>query len=57
MKKFLSLLMAVLMMASVLAGCGGDTTTDETEQDANTQDTTTEQTGTNVSPLTAPAQN
>ena len=52
MKKFLSLLMAVLMMASVLAGCGGDTTTDETEQDANTQDTTTEQTGTNVSPLT-----
>lgn len=30
MKKFLSLLMAVMMMATVLAGCGGDSKTDET---------------------------
>ena len=42
MKKFLSLLMATFMMLSVLSGCGGDTSTDDTADttdDATTEDT------------------
>ena len=33
MKKYLSLLLAVLMTASLLAGCGGDTAADDTAAD------------------------
>ena len=42
MKKYLSLLLAALMMVSVLSGCGGDTSTDDTADttdDATTEDT------------------
>ena len=41
MKKYLSLLLAVLMTASLLAGCGGDTASDDTAAD----DTTSAETG------------
>ena len=37
MKKFLSLILATLMMTSVLAGCGGDTTDAPAEDDAQTE--------------------
>ncbi len=41
MKKYLSLLLAVLMTASLLAGCGGDTASDDTAAD----DTASTETG------------
>ena len=41
MKKYLSLLLAVLMTASLLAGCGGDTASDDTAAD----DTASAETG------------
>ena len=41
MKKFLSLLMAVMMMATVLAGCGGGKTA---EQPADTKEPAQEET-------------
>lgn len=44
MKKYLSLLLAVLMTASLLAGCGGDTAADDTAAD-DTADTETSDTG------------
>ena len=44
MKKYLSLLLAVLMTASLLAGCGGDTAADDTAAD-DTADTETTDTG------------
>ena len=37
MKKFLSLILATLMMTSVLAGCGGDTTDAPADDDAQTE--------------------
>lgn len=40
MKKFLSLLLAVMMMASVLAGCGGDTQADDAGTQEPAQDST-----------------
>lgn len=40
MKKFLSLLMAVMMMTTVLAGCGGDTQSSGTDTKEPTQDST-----------------
>ena len=45
MKKYLSLLLAVLMMASVLAGCGGDTSSQETTDSGDTEQTETGDTG------------
>ena len=44
MKKYLSLLLAVLMTASLLAGCGGDTAADDTAAD-DTANTETSDTG------------
>ena len=44
MKKYLSLLLAVLMTASLLAGCGGDTAADDSAAD-DTAATETEDTG------------
>ena len=44
MKKYLSLLLAALMMASVLAGCGGETTTQDSTGD-DTQQTQSDDTG------------
>ena len=44
MKKYVSLLLAVLMTASLLAGCGGDTAADDTAAD-DTADTETADTG------------
>ena len=48
MKKCLSLLLAALMMASVLAGCGGDPSTEDTDATADTGTEQAAQTDWNV---------
>ena len=51
MKKFLSLLLAAMMVASLLTGCGDDTAAD-TNTDADAGNTETAQTNWNVSSTT-----
>ena len=48
MKKYLSLLLAVLMTASLLAGCGGDTAADDTAAEDTTESTETGDTATST---------
>ena len=52
MKKFLSLLMATLMLATLLAGCGGNTTTDDGATTDDTQDTQQTEATWNVADVT-----
>ena len=52
MKKFLSLLLAALMLAAVLAGCGGNRSTEETDTPADTGTEQAAQTNWNVSSVT-----
>ena len=52
MKKFLSLLMATLMLATLLAGCGGNTTTDDSATTDDTQDTQQTEATWNVADVT-----
>ena len=52
MKKCLSLLLAALMLAAVLTGCGGNPSTEETDAPADTGTEQAAQTNWNVSSVT-----
>ena len=52
MKKCLSLLLAALMLAAVLTGCGGNPSTEETDTPADTGTEQAAQTNWNVSSVT-----